>query len=199
MKPEVKGSQVDAVKTGIHKSPSHSKRSEPSKRKAQGRTTNKCTRCGKTPFHERQNCPAKNATCRECNKIGHYASECRTKSVHEVSTESMSDTEVFLGAIQQANTDKDPWKVELYIEGCLTGFKIDTGADVTVIPKSLLDKLPSQTLTPAKKALVGPNCHCWDVSKPSSKNKRKKHVKRCMSFRISRRHYSENLPTKPLD
>ena len=118
---------------------------------------NKCTRCGKTPFHERQNCPAKTATCRKCSKIGHYASECRTKSVQEVSTESTSDTEVFLGAIQQDNTEKDPWKVELYIEGCLTTFKIDTGADVTVIPKCLLDKLPSPTLTPAKKTLIGPN------------------------------------------
>ena len=162
-KPKVKGSQVDAVRTGTYRPPAHvkrnepSNRSEPSRRKAQGRTMNKCTRCGKTPFHERQNCPAKNATCWKCCKIGHYASECRTKSVQEVSTESTSDTEVFLGAIQQDNTEKDPWKVELYIEGCLTTFKIDTGADVTVVPKCLLDKLPSPTLTPAKKTLIGPN------------------------------------------
>ena len=47
--------------------------------------------------------------------------------------------------------------MELYIEGCHTTFKIDIGAAVTVIPKSLLSKLPAQALTPAKKVLIGPN------------------------------------------
>ena len=151
---ESKGPQVNAVRTGSRESRANSTKSEAPKRKSQ---SNKCTRCGRTPFHDRQGCPAKNATCRRCGKLGHYASECRTKSVQEISTEDTSDNEVFLGAIQQADSENDPWKVELYIEGCLVRFKIDTGADVTVIPKSLLSRLPSQALTPAKKALVGPN------------------------------------------
>ena len=60
-------------------------------------------------------CPANNATCR-CGKLGHYASECRTKSVQEISTEDTSDNELYLGAVQQADSENDLWKVELYIK-----------------------------------------------------------------------------------
>ena len=31
-----------------------------------------CTRCGKIPAHDRQQCPAKDAVCRKCNKKGHF-------------------------------------------------------------------------------------------------------------------------------
>ena len=156
--PEAKGPHVNAVRTGARRPATHLRQTEPPRGSMHGRTTNKCTRCGKAPYHERQNCPAKNATCKKCSKIGHFAVECRTKGVHTVSTESISDDEVFLGTIQQTKEEQDPWKAELYIEGCLTTFKIDTGADVTVIPKSLLDKLPSKpTLVRAKKTLIGPN------------------------------------------
>ena len=36
-----------------------------------------CTRCGKSPEHSRQKCPAINETCHKCNKKGHYQSMCK--------------------------------------------------------------------------------------------------------------------------
>lgn len=38
-----------------------------------------CIRCGKSP-HPRDACPAKDITCRRCQKIGHFAAMCRTKT-----------------------------------------------------------------------------------------------------------------------
>ncbi len=31
-----------------------------------------CQRCGKSPPHERQQCPAREAACRKCGKLGHF-------------------------------------------------------------------------------------------------------------------------------
>ena len=81
--------------------------------------TSKCTRCGRAPAHDRRNCPARNAACRKCGKVGHYQVECRSKSVQEV---EVSDTKTFL---EKANSGVDPWRIELKLEGCQ---KIDTGA-----------------------------------------------------------------------
>ena len=38
-----------------------------------------CTRCGKSPSHPRQCCPAKDATCHKCKKKGHYQALCKSR------------------------------------------------------------------------------------------------------------------------
>ena len=44
-------------------------------------SSGKCRRCGKYSSHNRQECPAKDAKCRKCNKKGHCAAMCGTKTV----------------------------------------------------------------------------------------------------------------------
>ena len=53
--------------TNKHKSPE-----QPTKK------TNKCSRCGKAPWHNRQQCPAKGAQYK-CQKTGHYSVCCTDK------------------------------------------------------------------------------------------------------------------------
>ena len=55
------------------------------------RTQNKCPRCGKTPWHSRQQCPAKDAQCHRCQKTGHYSACCYSR-------------QIFLGAIESVVT-----------------------------------------------------------------------------------------------
>ena len=44
-----------------------------------------CGRCGKSPSHIRQKCPAREAVCHKCAKRGHFQSMCRsTAKVAEV-------------------------------------------------------------------------------------------------------------------
>ena len=39
----------------------------------------KCMRCGKHEHQLGQKCPAKNAKCKDCHKIGHFHKVCQTK------------------------------------------------------------------------------------------------------------------------
>ena len=59
---------------GAHRSSNHSHQS----RKPPG-MEGKCMRCGKPEHQLGQKCPAKNAKCKECHKIGHFQKVCQSK------------------------------------------------------------------------------------------------------------------------
>ena len=95
-----------------------------------------CTRCGKAPIHGRSQCPAKEAVCHKCGKRGHYKSMCKSKPGTSVRTVYVddSDSEVFLGAVH--SDAATPWTTTLVLNNRSLEFKVDKGADVTVIPEA---------------------------------------------------------------
>ena len=116
-----------------------------------------CTRCGRSPAHGKQYCPARESICHRCGKTGHFKAMCRSAdSVSFVHTEERDETEAFLGAVWDTE-HHNPWITSLLVNGKPVEFKIDTGADVTVMPKRVFDSLPGDTLKPAKKILCGPS------------------------------------------
>ena len=64
------------------------------------RTQNKCPRCGKIPWHNRQQCPAKDAQCHKCQKTGRYSACCYFRQILSV-IETTDNT--FLGAIESGS------------------------------------------------------------------------------------------------
>ena len=99
-----------------------------------------CYRCGAQPGHPPQCCPAKDATCNACNKKGHYSKVCKSsKRVHRVG-EDLDKDDISVMTINEAvNTIKtsEKWRTNLLIGNAEINFKIDTGADVTVIPEEV--------------------------------------------------------------
>ncbi|KAK7106488.1 hypothetical protein V1264_017738 [Littorina saxatilis] len=87
------------------------------------------------PPHNREACPAKNAKCHQCSKVGHYATVCRSSNIQTV--EEGEGAEAYLGSVVGEVTS-DKWRITVKIEGADQVFKIDTGADVTVIPDNLV-------------------------------------------------------------
>ena len=118
----------------------------------QGRVTRdvKCTRCGREP-HARNSCLAKEAICHTCNKRGHYSSQCFKKlSVADINinvpneqSQECYDT-LFLDIINSGQ--KNVWNVTIQVEGKDVCFKVDTGAEVTVVGEKVLNSLDSKKL-----------------------------------------------------
>lgn len=121
---------VDTVHTKKVKQPAWHTRKLPVKQhkdKQSGAEHKSCFKCGKS--HAKFQCPAKNADCHNCGKRGHYSNVCRsTKSVSAVT----EDDDVFLGTV---DTGEQAWTVDLQVRQAKVRFKIDTGADVSVIPE----------------------------------------------------------------
>ena len=103
-------------------------------------TRNKCTRCGKGP-HSRQHCPAREATCHNCKKKGHYKSQCFSK-VSEVAGDYTTelDDASFLDAVSDENSSTS-WNESLSVNGQTVIFKVDTGAEVSVITEETMNRL----------------------------------------------------------
>jgi len=119
-------------------------------------------RCGL--YHTKpEHCLAKDTKCLKCQKVGHLAAVCWSKSVSEVSSDGSGTTKGrsadhwFLGSLSGDSDQDDKWKVQLKVSGKPMVFKIDTDADITTISKSSFDSLPNQpTLRPSKIALFSP-------------------------------------------
>ena len=110
----------------------------------------------------RESCPARLSKCFKCGKIGYFHRLCRS-TVNNVETRTRSDSEnsnsdsdwKFLRVVTGTSVTKQ-WMTKLKLNRRMIKFKIDTGADVTVIPSTTYvlyyDGLLHRTKTP----LVGP-------------------------------------------
>ena len=121
-----------------------------------GQTT--CGWCGKSPSHQKRQCPAKDAICHKCSKRGHFQSVCRSNKVAEFHTKTPPEKEeAFLGVLTGQEYPGSPWSVKLSLNGKPMRFEIDTGAEVTVIPPKTHQDIGSPTLYPSTKILRGPS------------------------------------------
>ncbi|UYV61381.1 OXSM [Cordylochernes scorpioides] len=148
--------QQDSVDQ-IKKVPNHikeAKRHEPKIRQFKsnqlGGSSHGCTRCGNSNNHDWKNCPAMNSYCSKCKKKGHYAKVCRSEAINEIKSEI-----AFLGSVED-NSKK--WIVPIKVNNRQINFKIDTGADVNVLPlQYYYQSFQRIKLEKSDKILQGPN------------------------------------------
>ena len=116
----------------------------------QSTSTSKCQRCGYS-YHKNKICPAVKAKCNQCSKIGHFGSVCKSSAggppkAHEVQVvddhqQAFASSDMFLGAVDCTNQVNRAWFTQLKIGSDHVQFKIDTGADVTILSKESYDRL----------------------------------------------------------
>ena len=129
-----------------------SKKAAPTRPQPSASKPTMCSRCGRSPTHSRQQCPAKEETCHKCGKRGHFQAMCRSR----ISEIGATDEEAFMGVVQNSE-HSNPWTITLLLNGKPQVFKIDTGADVSVIPYRMFKNVPGINLEPSKKVLSGPS------------------------------------------
>lgn len=113
-----------------------------------------CGRCGKPKHLEERRCPALKSKCNKCQRKGHWERACHSKAVKEV-TEDMNKFH-FLGEVGSRD-DQDEWTVKLTIRDKPITFKIDTGADATVIDQWTFSKMkPKFKLQPPDTPFTSP-------------------------------------------
>ncbi|XP_035828299.1 uncharacterized protein LOC118478562 [Aplysia californica] len=118
----------------------------------------KCGRCGRQ--HERRRRPAQEAICRSFQKKGHFSNVCRTpkttsKKPYKNRANILKDEEKgYLGAVFGPG-QQNQWQANVTVNERSIDFKLDTGADKTVIPKSCV---PANTkICRSQKRLYGPS------------------------------------------
>ena len=126
-----------------------------------------CSRCGQSPKHDKKSCPAKDSICHRCHKNGNFKTVCRSKKlVREVLVSDDSQDE-FLGVIHSEtdslSSTEAPWTTNLELNGRNVEFKIDTGADVTVISEQEYLSEQDGPLTQTNRVLSGPSQQKLDV------------------------------------
>ena len=134
----------------------------------------RCIRCGRGR-HPKANCPARNATCHNCHKEGHFASQCLSKRrisqgkqmdsmqdlpVKPVLDAELSDDEyltdeVYIDSVVD-NREKC-WTADVLVGQTEVRFKLDTGAEVTAISERTYRTLVNpNSLQMTSLALFGP-------------------------------------------
>ena len=69
----------------------------------------KCMRCGKPEHQPGQKCAAKNAKCKECNKIGHFHKACQSKkrgkrvNLVQAITQNENETHINENGVREPN------------------------------------------------------------------------------------------------
>ena len=119
---------------------------------SKGGSKGKCTNCGNNS-HPREQCPARNATCFACQKVGHFSAHCRSRqSKMDLVTEETHLDSAFLGPLGQTS-----WTVDIAVNGVFLTFKVDTGAEVTAISEQAYRTLGTICkLEKTSKTLFGP-------------------------------------------
>jgi hypothetical protein len=118
-----------------------------------------CTRCGGAQ-HSRNVCPAKDATCHNCEKKGHYSRQCLSKGRRVAEVTDDNQDVFFLTPI--VTDSSNAWHTTVSIEGHNVSFKLDTGAEVTAL-NDLTSKQLGLVLTAPIKKLCGADRAPLDV------------------------------------
>ena len=147
------------------KGKTQNKKTEPNK-ESSNTSGKQCIFCGQA-FHLRKDCPASGQSCNNCRKRGHFAVACRIKKYatarevvdYESEAEySEEDEDFFLGMVNSSNSmSRTKWERIIEVDSTSVPFKIDTGADVSILPVELYQKkFKHKTLFPSTKILRGP-------------------------------------------
>lgn len=90
-----------------------------------------CKNCGF--YHERNMCPAYGKRCLKCNNVNHFSRKC---NIYDVQADENPDQVIYY-----FNKNCGDWSITLSVNNCEILFKLDTGADVNVLPSRYLQQL----------------------------------------------------------
>ncbi|OXA53834.1 Transposon Tf2-6 polyprotein [Folsomia candida] len=127
-----------------------------------------CKFCGRTHEMKKEVCPAWGKDCKTCGKKNHFSKLCKSKEgtvkVNYVDGEVRDREGGFVGSIrtigflETAQSRDSRWSSLVKVDNTEILFKLDPGADVTVLPLTLFrQKWKSRQLDHPTRSLNGPD------------------------------------------
>ncbi|UYV72865.1 K02A2.6-like [Cordylochernes scorpioides] len=109
---------------------------------------NKSIRCSKCNMaHDFGKCPAYGKECYKCRQPNHFANCCKNRAIRCIQEiEEEKDNLLIIDSIMVGQVLRKPWKELIYIQGHPVDIKLDTGADVNILPESLIKEWPNMPL-----------------------------------------------------
>lgn len=126
-------------------------------KKSDGEEKHHCSRCDYT--HASMKCPAFGKTCRKCGGKNHFVKCCKStktlpSKVHTVAEEDDPDPGTFFLDSVTVDAVSTDWIEPLTINGSIIPLKLDTGAQVNILPEKDFNTLKNRPkLRPVKERL----------------------------------------------
>ncbi|UYV61569.1 K02A2.6-like [Cordylochernes scorpioides] len=97
--------------------------------------------------HDFGKCPAYGKECYKCRQPNHFANCCKNRAIRCIQEiEEEKDNLLIIDSIMVGQVLRKPWKSLIYIQGHPVDIKLDTGADVNILPESLIKEWPNMPL-----------------------------------------------------
>ena len=122
-----------------------------------------CRKCGYK--HEKRKCPAYGKKCNNCQRSNHFAKMCKRQKIYAVGENyesSDTDTEYdqyFVQSVECTSDKEKDWKIVVEICGKKLEMKLDTGAQVNVLPYKIYNRLSRNILKKSRVKLVSYSGH----------------------------------------
>lgn len=99
-------------------------------------SSRKCYFCG-VDYNNQHQCPARDATCFKCGRIGHFSSVCRSNDEKNKQSKS-GKKQLYINWEQIQNVDKYSKNIYVREFSKEVNFLIDTGSDIDCLPMSII-------------------------------------------------------------
>ncbi|UYV60465.1 K02A2.6-like [Cordylochernes scorpioides] len=109
---------------------------------------NKSIRCSKCNMaHDFGKCPAYGKESYKCRQPNHFANCCKNRAIRCIQEiEEEKDNLLIIDSIMVGQVLRKSWKELIYIQGHPVDIKLDTGADVNILPEILIKEWPNMPL-----------------------------------------------------
>lgn len=128
----------------------------PTQAAASHSNTNACYFCG-NKRHPRHSCPARDATCSNCGKRGHYKKVCRSSPSASASAATTSNSPTLATTCSSTSSAVNA-TVSITVVGKTCNALVDTGSSETFISKAIAEKC-SLVIRPSSKVSLWPTHH----------------------------------------
>lgn len=117
-----------------------------------------CNFCGRK--HAKGKCAAYGKICNNCKGKNHFSVVCKKRAVQQINTEHFSDSSVsslYVDSIDNIMKRSKAWFENIKIQSENIQFKLDTGADVNILPLRYLKKLKNVIVEESSEKLAAYN------------------------------------------